>query len=189
MLPPSVLHVHGSFESFSLHLHELRDFAPDVVIDTVPYRDKQGQGISHFVGVAVRAVVVTSGDVYRAFGRIWGTEPGRPDAVPLTEESPLRSKPSPDLDETIDDDNVEVERMVAEIDLPTTIVRASVIFGPNDPLHRLHRYLKRMDDGRPAIRSSSRRPRRRPAGKTYNVGPARTLTEREWVAALAEAHG
>lgn len=171
MLPPSVLHVHGSFESFSLHLHELRDFAPDVVIDTVPYRDKQGQGISHFVGVAVRAVVVTSGDVYRAFGRIWGTEPGRPDAVPLTEESPLRSKPSPDLDGTIDDDNVEVERMVAEIDLPTTIVRASVIFGPNDPLHRLHRYLKRMDDGRPAIRSSSRRPRRRLRARRTTSAP------------------
>ena len=209
-LPPSVRHVHGSFESFSVHLSELRAFAPDIVIDTVPYRDKNGQGISHFSDLAQRAVVITSGDVYRAFARIWGSEPGHPDAVPLTEESPLREQPSPDLDEEIDYDNVEVERMVAQIDLPTTIIRAPVIFGPNDPLHRLYRYVKRMDDNRPAIILDSRLADWRfsrsyvenvahgvvlaattqaAAGKTYNVGPARTLTEREWVLAIADARG
>lgn len=209
-LPLTVRHVHGSFELFSVDLQELRGFAPEVVIDTVPYRDKNGQGVSHFSDVAQRAVVVTSGDVYRAFARIWGSEPGSPDAVPLTEESPLREKPSPDLEAGIDYDNVEVERMVAAIDLPTTVVRAPVIFGPNDPLHRLHRYVKRMDDNRPAIILDSRLADWRfsrsyvenvghavvlaasapaTADKTYNVGPGRTLTEREWVLAIAEAHG
>lgn len=209
-LPPTVRHVHGSFESFSEHLEELHAFAPEVVIDMVPYRDKNGQGSSHFAGVAERAVVVTSGDVYRAFARIWGSEPGPPDAVPLTEASPLREKPSPDLGEEIDFDNVEVERMVAQSDLPTTVLRAPVIFGPNDPLHRLYRYVKRMDDDRPAIILDSRVADWRfsrsyvqnvahavvlaasspaAAGKTYNVGSAQTLTEREWVSVIAEAHG
>lgn len=209
-LPGSVRHVHGSFESFSDQLEELFSFAPDVVVDTVPYRDKSGLGISHFAGVARRGVVVTSADVYRAFARIWGSEPGDPDPVPLTEASPLRAKPSPDLTEEIDYDNVEVERLVARNPLPTTVLRAPVIFGPHDPLHRLYRYLKRMDDDRPAIILDASLADWRfsrsyvqnvahavvlaastpaAAGKTYNVGPERTLTEREWVEAIGRAHG
>jgi nucleoside-diphosphate-sugar epimerase len=209
-LPSSVRHVHGSFELFSSHLEELLAFAPDVVLDTVPYRDKNGLGISHFAGVAQRGVVVTSADVYRAFARIWGSEPGPPDAVPLTEESPLREKPAPDLTEEIDYDNLDVERMVMRSNLPATVLRAPIIFGPGDPLHRLHRYLQRMDDKRPAILMDSRLAEMRfsrsyvenvahalvlaastptAAGKTYNVGPEHTLTEREWVAAIAQAHG
>jgi len=209
-LPASVRHIHGAFESFQEHLEELRAFAPDVVVDTVPYRDKSGLGVAHFAGVAQRGVVVTSGDVYRAFARVWGSEPGAPDEVPLTEESPLRAKPSPDLTDEIDYDNVEVERMVARSGLLTTVLRAPIIFGPHDPLHRLYRYLKRMDDNRPAIILDSRLADWRfsrsyvqnvgdavalaattlaAGGKTYNVGPSRTLTEREWISAVARAHG
>jgi nucleoside-diphosphate-sugar epimerase len=192
------------------YVDELRDFAPDVVIDTVPFHDKGGHGVLHFTGVAQKAVVSTSGDVYRAFARLIGSEPGSPDPVPLTEDSPLREKPSPDLGGEIDFDNVEVERAVAQSDLPTTVLRAPVIFGPYDRLHRLHHYVKRMDDERPAIILDARLATWRwsrgyvenvaeavvlaaanptAAGRTYNVAPAQTLTESEWVAAIGEAHG
>lgn len=209
-LPPTVRHIHGSFPAFLEHVEELRAFAPDVVIDTVPYIDKNGQGIAHFAGVARRAVVVASGDVYRAFARIWGSEPGPPEPMPLTEEAPLRAKPAPDLTTDIDYDNVEVERMVARSEVPTTVMRAPIIFGPADPLRRLRRYLQRMDDERPAIVLDAGLAEMRfsrgyvqnvghavalaasdpsAEGRTYNVGPERTLTEHAWVAAIAKAHG
>jgi len=180
------------------------------VIDTVPFHDKGGHGVLHFAGVAERAVVVTSADVYRAFARGWGSEPGAPDPVPLTEESPVRAGPSPDLGEEIDFDNLLVERAVAGRSPPTTVLRSSVIFGPEDPFHRLYRYVKRMDDERPAIVLDARLAGWRlsrsyvenvahavvlaslaPAaeGRTYNVAPRHTLTESEWIAAIADAHG
>jgi nucleoside-diphosphate-sugar epimerase len=210
-LPASVQHVQGDFATFPDRLQELRRYAPDVVIDTVPYHDKDGHGVRHFAGVARRAVVITSGDVYRAFARGWGTEPGPPDPVPLTEDAPLRDKPSPDFGEEIDFDNVDVERAVrSSTELPTTILRIAAIYGPGDPLHRLYRYVKRMDDDRPAIILDARLAQwrfsrcyvvnaaqavalaavtDRAAGRTYNVAPAYTATEAEWVRSIAEAHG
>src|SRR5882762_10224495 len=89
-MPASVRHVHGDFTSFSDHVDTLRNIKPEVVLDMVPFREEDARRVHAFKGVAGRAVVISSGDVYRAFGRIWRTEPGDPDTVPLTEDSPLR---------------------------------------------------------------------------------------------------
>jgi nucleoside-diphosphate-sugar epimerase len=35
--------------------------------------------------------------------------------------------------------------------LPGTVLRLPTVYGPGDYQHRLFEYLKRMDDGRPAI--------------------------------------
>ena len=209
-LPGSVRRVHGDFRSFADHVDDLREYAPDVVIDMVPYHDKSGHGVEHFAGVASRAVVITSVDVYRAFARGWGTEPGPPGSVPLDEDGPLREKPSPDLGDEIDFDNVEVERAVVDAAVPTTILRMAAIYGPNDPLHRLFRYVKRMDDRRLAIILDQRLAQWKfsriyvvnaaeavavaavtdsAAGRVYNVGPPETETETEWVGRIAQAHG
>lgn len=210
-LPESVQHVHGDFGSFADRVDELRGYAPEVVVDMVPYYDKSGHGVLHFAGVAKRAVVITSCDVYRAFARGWGTEPGLPDPVPLAEDAPLRVKPSPDLGEEIDFDNLDVERAVGgNTALPTTVLRMAAIYGPRDPLHRLYRYVKQMDDRRPAIILDARLAQWRfsrcyvvnaaeavavaavavrAAGRIYNVGPAHTATEAEWVSWIAEVHG
>jgi nucleoside-diphosphate-sugar epimerase len=51
-LPAAVRHVHGDFRSFADHVERLRALAPNVVVDTVPYLDKAGQGVGHFSGVA-----------------------------------------------------------------------------------------------------------------------------------------
>ena len=91
-LPASVRHVHADFASLTEHARKMRYDRPDVVLDMVPYLDKDGHGVDHFRGIARRAAVVSSCDVYRAFGRLWQTEPGPPDPVPLTEASPLRKK-------------------------------------------------------------------------------------------------
>jgi nucleoside-diphosphate-sugar epimerase len=209
-LPGSVRHIHGDFAAIDDHVDELRGLEAEVVVDTVPYIDKGGQGVGHFVDVAERAVVLTSGDVYRAFARLLGSEPGEPDPVPLNEDAPLRAGPSPDLGPEIDYDNVDVERSVNALDLPVTVLRLAVVYGPGDPYNRLAGYVKRMEHERPAILLEEPLAHWRwsreyagnvgaaiaavaddasSAGRVYNVAPEQTLTEEEWVRAIAEITG
>jgi nucleoside-diphosphate-sugar epimerase len=179
-----------------------------VVVDMLAFRREDAQRALLFRGVAARAVVISSGDVYRAFGRIWRTEPGPPDPVPLTEDSPLRerlSRDGPDYDKT----GVE-QALTAQSELPVTILRYPAVHGPNDPLHRLFKYVKRMDDARPAIVLDEavagwRWARgyaenvghalalavtdERAAGRVYNVADPTAHTEAEWVRAIADVHG
>ena len=205
-----VLHVHGDFTTLPQRLDDVRAFDPDVAVDVVPFHDKGGHGIAHLEEIVERAVVVTSGDVYRAFARLTGSEPGPPDPVPLTEESPLRAKPSPDLTADVAFDNLEVELAAARSRLPVTVIRAPMIFGPHDPYRRLQPYLRRMDDRRSTIVIDARLARWRcsrsyvenvaaavvlaatnpaAAGRTYNVAPVHTPTEAEWIRAIGRACG
>src|ERR1700730_8904192 len=87
-----VNHVHGNFKQFGNCVKELRHLSPEVVWDMVPFTEDDGHGLLAFKGAARRVVALSSGDVYRAFGRLHRTEPGDPDPLPLTENSPLREK-------------------------------------------------------------------------------------------------
>ena len=204
-------HVHGDFAAFADSVPRLIAGRPDVVLDIVPYIDKAGHGVRHFAGVADRAVVVTSLDVYRAFAIAWGSESGEIEPTPLTEDSPLRSGPAPDLTSDIDFDNLDVERALLDReDLPVTVLRLPMIFGPNDPMHRLFYYVRRMDDRRHAIvidevRASLRWSRGyvanvaaavglavndvRSAARVLNVAAEETPSEVEWVRAIGHACG
>lgn len=204
-------HIHGDFGAITDFLPRLRRLRPGVVLDVVPYIDKAGHGVSHFVGVAERAVVVTSLDVYRAFAVAWGREGVGVEATPLTEESPLRSGRSPDLTSDIDFDNLEVERgLRGRAELPVTVLRLPMIYGPGDPMHRLFHYIRRMDDGRPAIILDEARASRRwsrgyvenvaaavglavvdprSSGRIFNVAAPETPTEAAWVRQIGEAAG
>src|SRR5690606_17236636 len=116
-----------------------------------------------FAGVAGRVVVISSADVYRAFGRLIGFEPGEPEPMPLTEDSPVRDRrypyrggTRPPADDprwwTYDYDKILVEQVVlGHGGLPGTVLRLPMVYGPNDAQHRFFSYLKRMDDGRPVI--------------------------------------
>src|SRR5688572_15005858 len=98
-----------------------------------------------FRGAVGRAVVISSADVYRAYGRLHRTEPGPPDPVPLAEDAPLREA----LAHGLEYNKTGVERVVlGDATLPATLLRYPMVYGPGDPQHRL---LKRMDDGRPGI--------------------------------------
>jgi nucleoside-diphosphate-sugar epimerase len=205
-LPRTVRHVHIDFADLSEHVEDLTALRPDAVVDMIPFTRADVDRIRLFAGRVARAVVVSSQDVYLAFGRGLGTEPGKPVPTPLTEESPLR--------EVVVDasyDKVGVEEEAAAIDgLPVTIVRLPAVHGPGDKQHRLYRYLKPMDDGRPAIvlddalrewrwtRGYAEDMGRaialaatdaRASGRTYNVSYERVFTEPEWVRAIARVHG
>src|SRR5881394_1824508 len=202
-------HFHAEFATLADHVPDLAKRRPEVVVDVVPYIDKAGHGVRHFRGIADRAVVVTSLDVYRAFAVAWGSESGDVESMPLTEDATLRSGPAPDLTDDIDFDNLEVEKALRnDSTLPVSILRLPMLYGPHDPQRRMARYVRRMADGRKAIildaRSAARRWSRtyvdnaaaavclavsdeRAAGRTFNVASLDTPTEAEWIALIANA--
>ena len=212
-LPSSVRHVHGDFRDLAQRLPELCDPAPDVVIDMVPSIAKSGgHGVLHFKGIARRGLVVTSCDVYRAFARFWRSEPGPPDPLPLTEDSPLRSKAAPDRGSVrVGFDNVEVEEQVqGDAKLPVTVLRLPATYGPGDAQHRLYEHVRPMDDARPAILIDERfagwrwargyvedvaraialaATDERASGRVYNVAQVEAYSEAQWARMVADAHG
>lgn len=222
-VPEGVTHFHGDRDALAQALPELEQFAPDVVINMILLLEAQAEAfVQALSGVAQRAVVISSQDVYRAYGRLIGTEPGEPDALPITEDSPLREKrypyrqetprPSDDPRRWMDDyDKIPIEQVVlGEPALPGTVLRLPAVYGPGDKQHRTFEYLKRMDDGRPAIiipaNAMSWRWTRgyvenvahaialavtddRASGRTYNVGELEPLTQAEWVRAIGDAAG
>ncbi|HYL21851.1 MAG TPA: NAD-dependent epimerase/dehydratase family protein [Gemmatimonadales bacterium] len=162
--PVNVQHILGDRRNLGAHAAALQRFAPDVVIDMILSSRGQAEAlVATFRGVARRVVVLSSVDVYRACGVLHGTEPGPLEPVPLTEDSPLRTRPPypPQALERLqgtfawvddDYDKVPVERVALGCPvLPGTVLRLPMVYGPGDRLHRLYPLLKRMDDGRKRI--------------------------------------
>ncbi len=202
----TVLHVHGDVAHFEEYVDELRMLSPEVVVDTLAFMPEDCRRLLAFKGVARPGVVVSSCDVYRAYGRARGTEPGPLEPVPLTEDSPLREIV---VDE--DYDKVGVEReAAADPDFPVTILRYPAVYGPGDRQHRLYGYVRRMDDGRPVILLEETHAGWRwvrgyaedvghalalaveseqAAGRVYNVGAPVAHTEAEWVRKIGDVVG
>ncbi len=223
-LPPGVEHVHhphtrGLILEFA---EELKHPAPDVVLHMLLVGEEDSRAaMEAWRGVAGRIVGISSGDVYRAWGLLISTEEGPLEPVPLTEDSPLRRNPYPYRKEESDPDDPDglanvydkilVERtLMSDPELPGTILRLPMVYGQRDYQHRLYPYVRRMDDGRPAILleegfAAWRAPRGLmenvaeaivlavtnglAAGRTYHVSEQDALTEAEWVRLVGEAAG
>jgi nucleoside-diphosphate-sugar epimerase len=151
-------------------LGERRDLAvlrpkADIVIDLILSSGDQAEALMDvYRGIARRVVAASSMDVYRACGIFHGSEEGPIEPVPLTEESPLRTKlqtyPPAQVKMLqkvfgwLDDDydKIPVERAVlGDRELTGTVLRLPMVYGPGDHLRRFHPILKRIDDGRRAI--------------------------------------
>jgi len=111
-----------------------------------------------FRGVARRIVAISSGDVYRAYGRLLGSEPGPPEMVPLSEDAALRENLFPyrhaasgPADWMYHYEKILVERVLFAGRLPATVLRLAAVYGPGDPYRRFRPYIKRMQDGRAVI--------------------------------------
>ena len=199
-LPPQVRHIHADLAAFPEHVHDLRALHPDVVLDMMALRREDAGRVLAFTGIAERVVVASSVDVYRAYGRMWRTELGPFDPLPLTEDSPLREKLSQD-GLTYDKTGVEAA-LRAQSELSVAILRLPAMHGPGDGQHRLFPYVKRMDDGRRTILldetlANFRWARGyaedvahaivlaitdpRAAGRTYNVAYPTAHMEADWV--------
>ncbi|HEX9039279.1 MAG TPA: NAD-dependent epimerase/dehydratase family protein [Ktedonobacterales bacterium] len=160
----SALHIHGDRDQLGLARAQFQAFRPDVAIHMIAMTRPHGADFaSALSGIAQRAVVISSQDVYRVYGRLLGTEPGPPDTLPVNEGSPLRERLYPyrgDKPRAEDDarkwmnhyDKIPVEQVVLSApDLPCAVLRLPAVYGPNDQQRRFHAWLKHMDDGRPAI--------------------------------------
>jgi nucleoside-diphosphate-sugar epimerase len=222
-LPPEVAEWRGDRNCIAEKRAQIARLAPDVVLDTRPMTGLQARTLVETItGIARRLVVLSSGDVYRAYGVLRRLETGPLQPVPIAEDALLRTqlypyrgefpRPHDDPMRWVDDyDKILVERAVmGDPTLPATVLRLPMIYGPGDDQHRLYAYLKRMDDGRPAILIDEAFGRWRwargyvenvaeaivaaivddPAsGRVYNVSESDALTEREWIEAIGEVAG
>lgn len=158
-LPDGVAHVHYARNDLAAASSAIRRFRPDVAVDMRPMTEKDATiFVAAFAGVARRAVVISSSDVYRAYGRLNGTEPGPAEPVPIDEDAPLReqlfadrgARPHDKAPSLAEYDKILVERVVlASTELPATVLRLGMIHGPRS--YRHYPYVKRMLDDRPAI--------------------------------------
>lgn len=210
---PGVGSLRGDRRKLEEYADELRRLAPDVVLDMVPMNERDARGlVAVFRGIVGRVVAVSSEDVYRAYDIVRGLHPGPPDPVPLAEDAPLRERLYPyERSEVEEYEKILMERVVmGEPDLPGTVLRLPMVYGPGDYMRRMHPYLKRMGDGRPAIlleegMASWRWTKGfvedvalaivlavtddRATGRVYNVGESDPLPYGEWVREIGRAAG
>jgi nucleoside-diphosphate-sugar epimerase len=154
--------IRGDRNDLQASAHELKRFAPDMVIDMVISSGPQAQDVMNiFRGATRRVIMLSSIDVYRAVGISHGTESGPLQKLPLTEVSELRRNIHPYSPETLqlirkifpwatdDYDKIPAERIVMnDRELPGTVLRLPMVYGPGDPLHRFYPVVKRITDGR-----------------------------------------
>lgn len=158
-LPAGVHQILGERKYLTQMKDELQQLSPEVVLDMIAYTEHDARAlIEAFQGMQARIVVVSSMDVYQAYSVLLGKESDIV-PVPLTENSSLRSllypfkeMPNRPLGAPDDYEKILVENVImGNTDLPGTVVRLPMVYGENDPLHRLFPYLQRIDDKRPAI--------------------------------------
>ncbi len=214
-LPPRAGHLHADRMELPAHVETIRAFAPDLVLDMAAFTRAEAEAMVQTVrGIARRLVVLSSQDVYRAYGIFHGTEAVPVIRAPATEDSPLREQLYPYRGDGrgLDDyEKILVERAVTGIPgLPATILRLPMVYGEGDYQHRLLFELQRMDDGRPAILLEERfalwRWTRgyvqniaaaianavsdaRATGRTYNLGEPAALSYADWVRAIGRNAG
>lgn len=160
--PAEVQHIQGDLKTLAESRAQFQAFSPDTVMHNIVFTEADAQALLDvFTSIAQRAVMVSSMDVYQAFGRLHHLDEETTDGqLPLDETAPLRRVLYPyrqyaQGDEqhfTYSYDKIPAEQLVlASTELPTTVLRLPMVYGENDPQHRLYSLIKPMLDGRPAI--------------------------------------
>ena len=142
-LPSTVRHARSAEAAMPIHLFpaDLLTPEPGVVIHMIAMGEADARAaVDFFRGHTRRAVWISSGDVYLAYGRFAGVEPGPIEPGLLRETSPLRtvlypyrdpSKPADDIANIYD--KVLVERVALSAhDVPATVLRLPKVYGPGD---------------------------------------------------------
>ena len=141
-LPDSVVHIRDPLAEYPILRFPTSVTAAtwDAVIHMVMMGEADAQAAADaFAGAAGRMVMISSGDVYRAYGRLTGHEPGPVDPVPLAEEAPLRSALYPYRAQAArlgayahDYEKILAERVTCEGQTPSVILRLPKVYGPED---------------------------------------------------------
>jgi nucleoside-diphosphate-sugar epimerase len=145
-----VQHLHAERKELAAHRDELTAFKPDAAIDCRALTRADSEIAVGALPSGLRLVVISSLDVYRAFGAV--NEDRETDPVPLDEESPVRPNrypyrgKMPGLD---DYDKLDVE----DVYLPrgATSLRLPMVYGAHDYQLREEYLLRRVRAGRSRI--------------------------------------
>jgi nucleoside-diphosphate-sugar epimerase len=141
VLPTSVRHVHDDAASIPVQQFVPSLFSPpcDVVIHMIAMGEADsGAAVEAWRGRTGRMVWLSSGDVYLAYGRFIGLEPGPIEKTPLAESSPLRKTLYPyrlkahgseDLHYFYEKILVE-QAAFSNPQLPAVVLRLPKVFGP-----------------------------------------------------------
>jgi nucleoside-diphosphate-sugar epimerase len=213
-----LVHFYGDRHQLSSFKAEFERFAPEVVLDLIPYTEAQAQAVVQvFQDCTRRIVVISSGDVYRNYEGLQGKGNHSPDPVPLAENAPLRETRYPyrdleglDFEFKHDYDKILVEQLLMASDLSSTILRLPAVYGEGDRQHRFLPYLQRMFAQRPVILLEDKQASwqfthgyvenvaaaialavtdDRAAGKIFNLGERAIPTQLDRIQYLAEITG
>lgn len=149
-----VEHIHVERTALRGHREDLLRFRPDVAIDLAAMTAAEAEATVDVLG-SVRLVAASSGDVYRACTSVF--EGKVTDAVPLSEDAPLREGPTPDREfvppgwdyDPRSYEKLDVERVFREAG--GVICRLPMIYGEHDYKRREDFILRRVRAGRTRI--------------------------------------
>ncbi|MFL6136515.1 MAG: NAD-dependent epimerase/dehydratase family protein [Frankiaceae bacterium] len=148
---PAVVHVHSERSRFADVADEVRRFGAEAIVDCTAYTGVDVDSVLPYVDGQARLVLLSSMDVYRAFGAVLtDTET---DPLPITEESPVRPERYPYRDSPRyrlpDYDKLDVEPRYLE--RGAAVLRLPMVYGPRDPQRREEFMLRRVRAGRRRI--------------------------------------
>ena len=156
VLPPQVEHIHTPRRDLPAHRDAVARFAPEAAIDLAAMTAADAEAALATLDPGIPLVAVSSIEAYRVFDSIYaGTVT---DAVPLTEDAPLRDGPYPALDVAVSPgwdyeadqyDKLAVERLYLE--RGAAVCRLPMVYGPRDYKRREDFVLARVRAGRTRI--------------------------------------
>lgn len=159
-LPQDITRITGNVKDLAASRDAFAAFAPQVVLHNIIGTEQDAiNAIEVFSGMAERLVMTSSMDVYQAFGRLLGVEPGPRLPAPIDEDSPLRTVLYPYRAQatTTEEffyqyDKIPAEQRVLNApDLPGTVLRLPMVIGPYDTQRRLLGFVRPMHEGQPTI--------------------------------------
>jgi nucleoside-diphosphate-sugar epimerase len=147
---PPVRHLHTDRPGLASHREEIASFKPEAAIDCRALTRADAEQALEAAPKDMRWIVISSLDVYRAFGAVNNHQ--ETDPVPLDEESPVRQERYPyrgKMPGMEQYDKLDVE----ETYLPqgATVVRLPMVYGEHDYQLREEFILRRVRAGRSRI--------------------------------------
>jgi len=191
--------------------------SPEVVVDMIAYRPEHIESLLEALPSSVeRLVVISSGDVYATYGAFLGLSPSSAETRPSDEQAALRTELYPYRSGACGPDDLlySYEKILVEQAAnawtggATTILRLPMVYGPNDKLRRVARYVERFQAGADSIHLNTAEAAwcctrgyvedvadainlatlsADAANQTFNLGELAALSEADWVRAIAAA--
>src|SRR5438309_6885072 len=128
---PKVRHLHCDRSELASHRGELAAFGPDALVDCRALSRADAEVALDALPDVARRIVISSVDVYRAFGAL--LEDRETDPVPIDEESPVRAERYPYRGKLADRDDYD-KLDVEDVYLPrgALVLRLPMVYGEHD---------------------------------------------------------